>query len=52
MIAGSALMVAAVLALYLISGGRTFNLDALAKTASSAPHARLACRYLHVGILS
>lgn len=37
MIAGSVLMVVSVLALYFASGG-TFNLDALAKTASSLPH--------------
>lgn len=43
MIAGSALMVAAVLALYFdasaSSGTGTFNLDILSKTASNAPHA-------------
>lgn len=42
MIAGSALMVAAVLFLYLASastGEGTFNLDALAKISSAAPHA-------------
>jgi NADH-quinone oxidoreductase subunit M len=47
MIAGSALMVAAVLALYFFATGSqasgsmgTFNLDVLAKVASSAPHAK------------
>lgn len=38
MIAGSALMVAAVLALYL--SGNSFNLDELARTASATPHAK------------
>lgn len=39
MIAGSALMVAAVLALFLASGSTTFDFDALAKTASASPYA-------------
>lgn len=43
MIAGSALMVAGVLSLYIFSmaggGGGTFNLDALAKTSLSIPYA-------------
>lgn len=39
MIAGSALMVAAVLGLYLASGSTTFNLDILANTASASPYA-------------
>jgi NADH-quinone oxidoreductase subunit M len=39
MIAGSALMVAAVLALYVDNGTHTFDIDALAKTAAIAPHA-------------
>lgn len=38
MITGSALMVAAVLALYVSEGQGTFNLDALAKISSSAPY--------------
>lgn len=38
MIAGSTLMIAAVLALYFSSDG-TFNLDSLAKTASTVPYA-------------
>lgn len=41
MIAGSALMVAAVLALYL--GANSFNLDSLATTASQAPYAPWLC---------
>lgn len=47
MIAGSALMVAAVLALYFAGaaahGEGTFNLDLLAKSAASAPHAAWLC---------
>ncbi len=39
MIAGSALMVAAVLSLYFIAGGSTFNLQALSKVAETVPHA-------------
>jgi len=38
MIAGSALMVAAVLALYATSAPGTFNLDVLVRTASSSPY--------------
>jgi NADH-quinone oxidoreductase subunit M len=41
MIAGSSLMVAAILALYLTSG--TFNLDVLAGVASQAPYATWIC---------
>lgn len=40
MIAGSALMVAAVLALYFVEGAGTFNLDVLTSIASSSPHAK------------
>ena len=40
MIAGSSLLVAAVLGLF-FSGSGSFNLDELARTASSAPHASL-----------
>lgn len=47
MIAGSFLMVAAVLALYFASasssGTGTFNLDVLAETASSSPYAAVVC---------
>lgn len=47
MIAGSALMIAAVLALYFdaasSNGTGTFNLEALAKTSSVAPHATWLC---------
>lgn len=47
MIAGSALMVAAVLSLYFsastLAGGGTFNLDALAKVSGFAPHAAWVC---------
>ncbi len=39
MIAGSALMIAAVLALYFAEGASTFNLDALTKIAQSTPYA-------------
>lgn len=39
MIAGSVLMVAAVLALYLADGGNSFNLDLLATISVKAPHA-------------
>jgi NADH-quinone oxidoreductase subunit M len=39
MIAGSALMVAAVLALYIDNGANTFDIDVLSKTAAAAPHA-------------
>jgi NADH-quinone oxidoreductase subunit M len=39
MIAGSVLMVAAVLALYFTTGAQTFNLDALSSTARYAPYA-------------
>lgn len=42
MIAGSALMVAAVLALY-FAGGKTFNLDVLAGVSSTAPYAAWLC---------
>lgn len=43
MIAGSVLMVVAVLALYFAEGATTFNLDALAKISSSTPHAAWLC---------
>lgn len=47
MVAGSALMIAAVLALYLASftivQGGTFNLDVLQKVAHTAPHAAWIC---------
>lgn len=39
MIAGSCLMVAAVLFLYASNGAGTFDMDSLAKTAASSPHA-------------
>jgi NADH-quinone oxidoreductase subunit M len=39
MIAGSALMVAAVLSLYFAVGSQTFNLDMLAKVSDRVPHA-------------
>lgn len=42
MLAGSTLMIAAILFLY-FDGGNTFNLDALAKTTASAPHAAWLC---------
>lgn len=43
MIAGSALMIAAVLSLYFSSGAETFDLDILAGTASKAPYAAWSC---------
>lgn len=46
MIAGSALLIAAVLTLYLTAGGQgtgTFNLDALAKVAPQTPYAPWIC---------
>lgn len=43
MIAGSALMVVAVLALYLSNSAATFNMDTLAKVAMAIPYAPLVC---------
>jgi NADH-quinone oxidoreductase subunit M len=43
MVAGSCLMVAAVLVLYFSGSPRTFDLTLLAHSASSAPHAAIAC---------
>lgn len=43
MIAGSVLMIAGVLALYLNAGANTFNIDELSKSASAAPYAAFIC---------
>lgn len=43
MIAGSVLMIAAVLALFFATDASTFNIDALAKIAGSAPYAPWLC---------
>jgi NADH-quinone oxidoreductase subunit M len=43
MIAGSALMIAAVLFLYFAAGAKTFNIDTLAKIAANIPYAFWLC---------
>lgn len=43
MIAGSCLMVAAILSLFFTTGAGTFEMESLAKIASSSPHATFVC---------